>query len=146
MKNSQKDTETRGNAELIHFEAERFRSNSVDYIIGVDEAGRGPLAGPVVAASCCFVGDPKESMNISEIRDSKLITDEKEREIIYEKIINHPKCLWDVSIQSNIVIDEINILQATMKAMHSATSELLHKHSHMLKGKKILALIIIQIN
>ena len=80
MKNSQKDTETRGNAELIHFEAERFRSNSVDYIIGVDEAGRGPLAGPVVAASCCFVGDPKESMNISEIRDSKLITDEKERE------------------------------------------------------------------
>jgi hypothetical protein len=61
---------------LIKYEVLRFRAKDYEHTIGVDEAGRGPLAGPVVAAACSFLGDPESVMDIEEIRDSKMITQE----------------------------------------------------------------------
>jgi hypothetical protein len=76
-------------------------------VFGVDEAGRGPLAGPVVAA-CCYV--PLD-VDIAGVRDSKDIVDEAERETIYEELIKHPRIRWAAHVNSHERIDEINILQ-----------------------------------
>ena len=77
------------------------------FVCGVDEAGRGPLAGPVVAA-CCHV--PLD-VHIDGIRDSKDITDEAERERIFEQLTTHPRVRFAVHVNSHTRIDEINILQ-----------------------------------
>jgi ribonuclease HII len=88
-----------------------FRTDTIQLIAGVDEAGRGPLAGPVVAAAIIF---PKK-IYIKGIRDSKLLT-EKERENVLPKILN--KCLsYSVAVVSHAQIDRINILQASLLAM-----------------------------
>jgi ribonuclease HII len=76
-------------------------------VCGVDEAGRGPLAGLVVAA-CCHV--PLD-VHIDGIRDSKDITDEDERERIFEQLTTHPRVRFAVHVNSHTRIDEINILQ-----------------------------------
>ncbi|MBA2628854.1 MAG: ribonuclease HII [Rickettsiaceae bacterium] len=86
-------------------------------IAGVDEAGRGPLAGPVVAAAVIV-----DQNNIIEgIRDSKKLS-KKKREDIYHYITSH--YIWSVGIVSSDEIDEINILQATIKACRLAVSAL----------------------
>ena len=86
-------------------------------IAGVDEAGRGPLAGPVVAAAVIVDQD-----NIIEgIRDSKKIS-KKKREILYEQITSSYK--YSLGIVSADEIDQINILQATIKACKIAVSAL----------------------
>lgn len=126
---------------LIKFEIDRFRAHGL-LTVGVDEAGRGPLAGPVVAAAACFLGDPKVSMDDPSIRDSKMITSEEERERIFERLLKHPQFVWGVSVQSNDVIDEINILQATMKGMKEATKDLLQKGADRgIQASKVMALI-----
>lgn len=80
-------------------------------ICGIDEAGRGPLAGPVVA--CSVIVDKK--CIIRNVTDSKLLTEE-EREKLFVKILK--KCVsYRVGIMSHTIIDKINILQATMAAM-----------------------------
>jgi ribonuclease HII len=87
-------------------------------ICGIDEAGRGPLAGPVVAAAVIF----EEGYRIKNVNDSKLLA-EYERECMFVKITD--LCLDYVIITiDNIEIDEINILRATMKAMHKALKSL----------------------
>lgn len=83
-------------------------------IIGVDEAGRGPLAGPVVAAAAIV------PTNIHGIIDSKKITKEEERERIYEELIASPGIRYAVAVVSAQRIDEINILQATLEGMRMA--------------------------
>jgi len=83
-------------------------------IAGMDEAGRGPLAGPVVAA-CVIM--PLDSP-IDGIFDSKKVG-EKNREELYEKIVR-VAISYGVGIADNYVIDEINILNATKKAMREA--------------------------
>lgn len=83
-------------------------------IIGVDEAGRGPLAGPVVAAAAICPTD------IAGVVDSKKITKEEERERIYEKIVSSPGVKYAIAIISAQRIDEINILQATLEGMRMA--------------------------
>lgn len=81
------------------------------YICGIDEAGRGPLAGPVVVASVIM---PKDSM-IEGVNDSKKVS-EKKREVLYEKIIE--ECItYGVGIIDSQEIDEINILNATKKGL-----------------------------
>jgi ribonuclease HII len=86
-------------------------------IAGVDEAGRGPLAGPVVAAAVII-----DQNNIIEgIRDSKKLS-QKKREDIYHYITSH--YIWSVGIVGSDEIDEINILQATIKACRLAVSGL----------------------
>jgi len=89
-------------------------SNTNLVIIGVDEAGRGPLAGPVVAAAAIV------PTNISGITDSKKITKESERERLYEEIIASPGIRYAVAVVSAQRIDEINILQATLEGMRMA--------------------------
>ena len=83
-------------------------------IVGVDEAGRGPLAGPVVAAAVIL--DLKKK--IPGLNDSKKLT-EKKREELYEIIIKESIC-WEVKIVSSEIVDEINILQATLFGMEEA--------------------------
>ncbi|MEO6695524.1 MAG: ribonuclease HII [Ignavibacteria bacterium] len=83
-------------------------------ICGIDEAGRGPLAGPVVAAAVVF----EEGFLIKNVKDSKILT-EYERECLFHKITD--KCIEYKIIEiDHFQIDDINILQATMKAMYSA--------------------------
>jgi ribonuclease HII len=88
------------------------------YIVGVDEVGRGPGAGPVTAGA---VWIPQEHLDrlMSKVKDSKTLT-EKRREEIY-KLIDET-CLWFVASVDNKVIDEINILNATKLAMSKALS------------------------
>lgn len=84
--------------------------------VGVDEAGRGPLAGPVVAAAVAFKNGP-----IAGVADSKKLS-EKAREALYPEIIAN--CWWAVGIVEAAEIDRINILQATLKAMRLAVAQL----------------------
>lgn len=86
-------------------------------IAGIDEAGRGPLAGPVVAAAVII--NPNHI--IKGINDSKKIT-AKNRTLLYSQITLH--YIWSVGIVEAQEIDEINILQATIKACHMAESSL----------------------
>lgn len=87
-------------------------------ICGIDEAGRGPLAGPVVAAAVVFEKD----YYINNVKDSKILTEFK-RESLFVKIVD--RCIdYQVFEIDHIQIDEINILQATMKAMLSALKKL----------------------
>mmetsp|Transcript_27209 Transcript_27209/g.56682 ORF Transcript_27209/g.56682 Transcript_27209/m.56682 type:complete len:445 (-) Transcript_27209:52-1386(-) len=83
-------------------------------VIGVDEAGRGPLAGPVVAAAAIV------PTNIAGIIDSKKITKEEERERLYEELVASPGIRYAVAIVNAQRIDEINILQATLEGMRMA--------------------------
>ena len=99
--------------EMCKFERE-YASYGAKIIGGIDEAGRGPLAGPVVAG-CVFF--PSEGP-FPPADDSKKLSEAK-RELLYDEIIN--QCLaWGVGIVDNIVIDSINILKATHEAMHRA--------------------------
>lgn len=89
------------------------------YIVGVDEAGRGPLAGPVVAAACYF----PLHVRIDGINDSKQL-DPKVRRKIYQKIVEHPEVFVAIATLDATVIDTINILQASMQAMAEAVKNL----------------------
>ncbi len=91
-----------------------FFDMGVKYLAGIDEAGRGPLAGPVVVASVML---PKDSM-IEGINDSKKIS-ESRREKLYD-IILQEAISYGVGIIYQDEIDEINILQATKKGLHEA--------------------------
>jgi len=91
---------------------------SLIWICGVDEAGRGPLVGAVVAGA--VVLDP--SNPIEGLRDSKKLTPVK-REFLYEQIMEKAKA-WGIGQASPVEIDEINILQATMLAMKRAIEDL----------------------
>lgn len=88
------------------------------YICGVDEAGRGPLAGPVFAAAVIL----PEDYEIDGLNDSKKLS-EKKREKLYDEIIEHALA-YSVQSCDNNVIDEINILAATMLAMKTAVESL----------------------
>lgn len=89
-----------------------------EYICGVDEVGRGPLAGPVVA---CAVILPKETY-YRYLNDSKKVT-EKRREALYDEITEEAVS-YSLGVVSPQIIDEINILQATYKAMKEAVDGL----------------------
>jgi ribonuclease HII len=90
-------------------------------VAGIDEAGRGPLAGPVVAGSAIILDYKK--IKIKGINDSKKIS-EKQREYLYKIVTNHPQIKWGVGIVSEKVIDKINILQATKLAMLKSVKNL----------------------
>lgn len=95
----------------------KFISDS-KIIAGVDEAGRGPLAGPVVAAAVIF---PKE-INLNGINDSKKIN-QTEREKLFDLIIENCLC-YSISVETNKTIDKINILNASLQAMKKAVLSL----------------------
>lgn len=87
-------------------------------VCGVDEAGRGPLAGPVCAGACIL----PRGLEIEDLNDSKKLTDRKRR-ILYD-IITEQAVAWAVCMVDEKVIDEINILQATYRAMRGAVAGL----------------------
>ncbi len=93
---------------------QKLYSDKIQYIAGIDEAGRGPLAGPVVVGVVIL---PKESM-IEGVNDSKKVS-EKKREKIYEEITKDA-ISWSVGMADQNEIDEINILQATKLALKRA--------------------------
>tara|TARA_B100001142_G_C14163492_1_gene589425 strand:+ start:320 stop:919 length:600 start_codon:yes stop_codon:yes gene_type:complete len=93
---------------------------------GLDEAGRGSLAGPVTAAAVIF----RPGTNLSELNDSKKLTKNK-REILKNEIEKKALAFSVVSVDSK-TIDRINILKATMKAMHDAIKSLKIKPNHLL--------------
>lgn len=105
---------------------EQFYSDKVKLIVGVDEAGRGPLAGPVVAAACLF---SRAYIN-KEINDSKQLS-EKKREELFE-IIKKDALAYGVGIVSAEDIDKLNIYEATKKAMKMAINNLKHQYDLIL--------------
>lgn len=87
-------------------------------VCGVDEAGRGPLAGPVCAGACIL----PHGLAIEGLNDSKKLTDQKRR-MLYD-IITKQAVAWAVCMVDEKVIDDINILQATYQAMRGAVEKL----------------------
>ncbi len=102
---------------LYDFEHEK-RAMGYKYICGVDEAGRGPLAGPVFAAAVILPWD----YEIDGVNDSKKLS-EKKREKLFDEIIEHALA-YSIQSRDNFVIDEINILAATMQTMKNAVEDL----------------------
>ena len=97
----------------MKFEKEYY-SKGYKCICGIDEAGRGPLAGPVVAGAVIL----PEGCLLEGVNDSKKIS-EKKREKLYD-VITENALAWAVGVVDNNVIDEINILNATRRAMKMA--------------------------
>ena len=87
-------------------------------VIGVDEAGRGPLVGSVVAAAVAF----PPGFRIDGLTDSKKLS-EKKREALYNQITS--ECYWSFAQSNSNEIDQINILEATMLAMKKAVEQLI---------------------
>lgn len=111
--------------DLLAFEKELY-NEGIEYIAGTDEAGRGPLAGPVVAAAVIL---PK-GLIITGVNDSKQLT-EKKREELFD-IINEKALAVGVSFIDNNKIDEINILEASRLAMMEAIKQLKIKPQYVL--------------
>ena len=97
---------------------ESLRKKGYLRIAGIDEAGRGPLAGPVVAAAVVF----SKSIKIEGLRDSKKVP-EKEREILYPEVLRFSED-FGVGIVGHEEIDRLNILRATRLAMQYAVEDL----------------------
>ena len=97
---------------------EEFRAKGYSMICGVDEAGRGPLAGPVCAAAVILPA----GMQLPGLNDSKKLTDKKRRELF--PIIKEKAIAWGIGFATHQEIDEINILQATYLAMERALEQL----------------------
>ena len=102
---------------LWEIENARF-DQGYEIICGVDEAGRGPLAGPVCAAAVIL---PK-GLEIPGLNDSKKLTDKKRRELM--PMIQQEALAYGIAFASHEEIDEINILQATFLAMERALAQL----------------------
>ncbi len=102
------------------------RSNGHDLVIGIDEAGRGPLAGPVVAAAVAL----RDTHFDLAIRDSKKMS-ERQRERAYEQIFQ--KAYVGIGIMNEAVIDEKNILGATFLAMNGAVRQMFDFYQDQLR-------------
>ncbi len=92
-------------------------------VVGLDEAGRGPLAGPVTAAAVTVRQFPISNFQFPKIRDSKKLS-AKQREQWYKILTKHPDIIWGVGIVSEKIIDKINIFEATKLAMKKAVGAL----------------------
>lgn len=103
-----------------------LKKQGLDLIAGVDEVGIGPLAGPVVAAAVIL----KDGQRIKGIDDSKKLTPGKRQEL-YEIIVRSSVSVG-IGIVDNSIIDRINILQASYKAMRAAISSLSRQPQHIL--------------
>lgn len=121
---------------MMQFEKELYEfgnsNGKVKYIAGIDEVGRGPLAGPVVAAAVILPPD----FDVLGVNDSKKLT-EKRRMELYGDIIEKAVAVG-VGLCDNHVIDSINILEATKNAMIQAVGELSVRPEHLLIDALIL--------
>jgi ribonuclease HII len=112
----------------------------LQHVAGVDEAGCGPLAGPVVSAAVMFPCAWLETGLFTKLRglnDSKQLSEE-EREKFYERIVSHPEIRYAIVTVEAAMIDQINIRQAAWRGMHQALDQLSPKPQHVLvDGLKI---------
>ena len=124
--NKREEEKLRKQQEKLEKELQRMKQMSIyeeeyamcEYICGIDEVGRGPLAGPVVAAAVIL---PKDQ-EILYLNDSKKLS-EKKREMLYDEIMEKAVAVG-IGFASPARIDEINILQATYEAMRMAIGKL----------------------
>ncbi|PRX26653.1 RNase HII [Orenia metallireducens] len=126
IRQQRKEEELRAKYEKMSVHERRVKQKGYRIIGGIDEAGRGPLAGPVVAAIVILPEDEQ----ILGLDDSKKLSEKKREElfgIIQEKAID-----IGVGIVDNNRIDEINILQATYQAMREAINSLEHRPEYLL--------------
>src|SRR5437762_8725801 len=105
----------------------KLRATGVARIAGIDEAGRGALAGPVVAAAVVL----PEKFRHRRLNDSKQLAPEL-REEIYCELVANQEVRWTVGIVDSVEIDRINILRASHKALRFAVEALLEQPSHVL--------------
>ena len=110
---------------MLEFERELY-SKGITLIAGVDEAGRGPLCGPVVAAAVILNSNEK----IAGVNDSKKLTEKKREELF--SVIKEKAIAYSVGIVDEKTIDEINILEATRLAMKKAVEGLKEVPGHVL--------------
>ena len=120
--------------EIMFFEREGYKEGA-KFIGGIDEVGRGPLAGPVVSAIVIL----KEGVLIEEINDSKKLSPKK-RDELYDEIIKNAVD-YSIGIVSHEEIDEINILQATYKAMRQALDKIEQKPDYLLVDAVTIPLV-----
>jgi len=106
------------NEDLLSYEVRKW-DQGVSFVVGVDEVGRGPLAGPVVAAAVCFPRGAK----IPFVDDSKKLT-EKKREELYGEILAVDGVRYGIVELSSVEVDALNILKATHKAMAEAVRKI----------------------
>ncbi|MEP6603960.1 MAG: ribonuclease HII [Spartobacteria bacterium] len=112
----------------------KLRALGIARIAGIDEAGRGALAGPVVAAAVIL----PERFKHRKLNDSKQLAPEL-REKVYVDLTSNCEIVWAVGIVDHIEIDQINILQATHKAMRAAIAALISPPEHVLiDGRPVL--------
>jgi ribonuclease HII len=97
-------------------EEKKLWKQGIEVVVGLDEAGRGPLAGPVVAAAVSFQKDFELNL---QLNDSKKLS-ENQRETLYNLLTNHKGITWGIGIVSETIIDKINILEASKLAMKKA--------------------------
>lgn len=122
------------------------KKSSPLFIVGIDEAGRGPLAGPVVASAVCYKDasfqiPPELEKQFSSIRDSKKLS-EKKREEMFDFI--HEHFYVGVGIINAETIDRVNILQATFLAMKAAVADLqriMNHESRITKEETMILLV-----
>ena len=105
----------------------KLRITGVARIAGIDEAGRGALAGPVVAAAAIL----PEKFRHRRLNDSKQLAPDL-REEIYSDLVSNPEVRWTVGIIDSIEIDRINILRASHQAMRMAIGALIDPPDHVL--------------
>lgn len=118
---------------LLHCDAEIRRRGCYSRLVGVDEAGRGPLAGPVVAAACYIPA----GVYIEGIDDSKKLT-ARRRSSLYELLTSHPAIDYGIGIVSPADIDILNIYQATLRAMSEAVAALSLPPDYLLVDGNVL--------
>src|SRR5213079_587942 len=107
----------------------KLRATGLARIAGIDEAGRGALAGPVVAATAVL----PEKFRHRRLNDSKQLAPEM-REEIYCELVSNPEVRWSVGIIDSVEIDRINILRASHRAMRLAIKALMEPPDHVLIG------------
>lgn len=104
--------------------------NGIKYVSGVDEVGRGCLAGPVVAGAVIFPQNKKIRKSLEKVNDSKLLSSALRKELF--SVIQEHALDYSIGIVSANVIDQINILQATFLAMRRALAGLTTKPEYVL--------------
>jgi ribonuclease HII len=112
---------------MLRYETKAYKSGA-EIIAGIDEAGRGPLAGPVVAAAAIL---PRGFRRHKTLTDSKQLT-EQQRDEIYAELTSMPEFYWAVGVSDVDVIDQYNILRATWRAMQLALDGLYLYPDHVL--------------